>query len=227
MDYQATINWGDGTTSAGVIQVDPNGGFDVVGSHAYRTEGTTSITVTIEDMGGSNNTTTASSTAVTDDAPLTGTGLIASATEGVSFTGAIASFTDTDAFAVSDVYIVTIDWGDGSTSSGDVVVNPAGGFFVIGTHTYTEEGSRTVQVGILDDGGSSASVSSTVNIGDAGLSGAGMTVTATEGTAFSGAVASFTDANIGGTASEFSATIASDFSATIAWGDGITTLGTV
>src|SRR5207247_11068373 len=60
---------------------------------------------------------------------------------------------------------------------------------------------------------------STVDISDASRSGAGMTVTGTEGTAFRGAVANFTDANISGTAS--------DFSATIAWGDGITTLGTV
>src|SRR5260370_42134821 len=89
----------------------------------------------------------------------------------------------------------------------------------MGTHTYAEEGSRPVQVSILDDGGSSASVSSTMNIGDAGLSGAGMTVTATEGIAFNGAVANFTDANFGGTVS--------DFSATITWGDGISTAGTV
>jgi hypothetical protein len=218
-DYHATIDWGDGTTSVGSIQVDPKGGFDVVGSHAYRKEGTTSITVTVQDMGGSNNTATASSTAVTNDAPLTATGVIASATEGVAFTGTVASFSDGDAFAVPAGYVVTIGWGDGTTGSGTVVVNTAGGFLVVGTHTYAEEGSRAVNVNILDDGGSSASVSTTVNIGDANLSASGLTIAATEGTAFSGPVATFTDANSGGTVS--------DFSATIAWGDGITTAGTV
>jgi len=33
--FTATIDWGDGTTSAGTITVDPNGGFDVSGSHTY------------------------------------------------------------------------------------------------------------------------------------------------------------------------------------------------
>src|SRR5262249_10653120 len=147
-------------------------------------------------------------------------GAVASATEGMSFSGAVASFTDGDAFAIPANYIVTIDWGDGTpTGSGTVVANPGGGFLVMGTHTYAEEGSSTVKVTVLDDGGSSASVSSTMNISDASLSATSSTFTATEGMAFSGPVASFTDTNSGGTVS--------DFSATIAWGDGITTTGTV
>ena len=31
----ATISWGDGTTSAGSVQANDSGGFDVLGSHAY------------------------------------------------------------------------------------------------------------------------------------------------------------------------------------------------
>jgi hypothetical protein len=217
-DYQATIDWGDGSTSMGSFQANPNGGFDVVGSHIYKNVGTTSITVTIQDMGGSNNIAKASSTAVTGDAPLTAAGVITSATEGIGFSGTVASFTDADMFADPSKYSVTINWGDSSTSPGQVVANPAGGFLVIGTHTYAEEGSATVQVNVFDHGGSSASVTSTMNIGDAGLSASGLPITATEGTAFTSAVANFSDAGIG---------TADDFSATINWGDGSTGPGTI
>src|SRR5207253_4871991 len=100
------------------IQVNPNGGFDVIGSHAFGEEGMTTVTVTIQDLGGSNTITKAISTAVTDDAPLTATGLIATATEGVSFTGAVASFSDADAFAFPGDYVVGTDWGDVSSVPG-------------------------------------------------------------------------------------------------------------
>jgi len=218
-DYQATINWGDGTVSAGTVQANPLGGFSVVGSHAFAEEGTTTITVTIQDMGGSQRMTTAISTAVTGDAPLTATGLIATATEGTAFSGTVATFTDADTFATTADYVVTVDWGDGSTSSATVVVNPSGGFLVTGTHTYAEEGTASINVNILDDGKSAASVTSTMNIGDANLSAIGTTVNAVEGAAFNGTVATFSDANLPSTVG--------DFSAAINWGDGITTPGTI
>jgi hypothetical protein len=218
-DYQATIDWGDGTTSPGTIQVDPSGGFDVVGTHSFAEEGTTNVTVTIQDLGGNHTMTTANSTAVTGDAPLAAKGVIATATEGAVFSGTIATFTDADEFANPGDYVVTITWGDGTTDAGAVVANPGGGFLVTGTHTYTEEGSQSVSVTILDDGNSSASVTSTMIIGDATLSASGTTVKGTEGASLTGPVATFSDAN--------SFAVASDFTATINWGDGISTTGTV
>jgi streptogramin lyase len=45
--YQATVDWGDGTTSSIVLTVTASGTYDVVASHAYQTAGTYSIKVTI------------------------------------------------------------------------------------------------------------------------------------------------------------------------------------
>jgi streptogramin lyase len=45
--YQATIAWGDGTTSSLVLMVTASGTYDVTAGHTYQTAGTYSIKVTI------------------------------------------------------------------------------------------------------------------------------------------------------------------------------------
>jgi hypothetical protein len=45
--YQATINWGDGTTSRIVLTVTQNGTYGIIGEHAYQSAGTYTIKVTI------------------------------------------------------------------------------------------------------------------------------------------------------------------------------------
>jgi FG-GAP-like repeat/IPT/TIG domain len=51
-DFTATVTWGDGSTSTGTIAADPQGGFDVTGSHTYLTAGAYHFTVQIQDVGG-------------------------------------------------------------------------------------------------------------------------------------------------------------------------------
>ena len=73
------------------------------------------------------------------------------ATEGTSFSGQVATFTEPDASAPASQYTATINWGDSSSSAG-TVTGPVGGPFAInGTHTYAEEGSYPVTVKITDD----------------------------------------------------------------------------
>ena len=52
-DFTASIDWGDGTTSVGVVASDGNGGFTVSGSHQFGNVGTFSANVSILDKGGS------------------------------------------------------------------------------------------------------------------------------------------------------------------------------
>jgi hypothetical protein len=52
-DYTATINWGDGNTSAGTIGTGSGGAFTVKGTHAYTALGEHTVTITIHDEGGS------------------------------------------------------------------------------------------------------------------------------------------------------------------------------
>jgi len=47
-DFIATINWGDGTKTAGAVH-GTNGNFTVVGSHSYPRPGTFRVTVTLRD----------------------------------------------------------------------------------------------------------------------------------------------------------------------------------
>jgi PKD domain len=150
----------------------------------------------------------------------TATGTLISSVEGSPFSGPVATFIEPDASAPASQYSATIDWGDGSTSSG-TVSGPVGGPFTIsGTHTYIEEGSYAVKVTITDNVNSSNTVTatSTATVADAPLTASCATPTVST-TSFSGTVATFTDAN------PFAPV--SDFTATIDWGDGTTSLGVV
>jgi hypothetical protein len=74
-------------------------------------------------------------------------------------------------------------------------------------------------VTINDKGGASTSVSGTANVADAMLAAVGVTLTETQGVAFTATVASFADAYL--------LSNASDFKAVISWGDGSSSTGTV
>jgi hypothetical protein len=145
------------------------------------------------------------------------TGTTIAPTEGAAFSGAVATFTATDA----GPFTATIDWGDGTTSTGSVSGGPTT-FTVNGTNTYADEGTDAVSVVIVDAADSTtATAASTATVGEGDtLTPGTATVSATEGTTFSGAVATFV--NTGNTANP-----ASDFTATIDWGDGTTGTGVV
>ncbi len=66
-DYTATIDWGDGATTAGTIGSAAGGGFTVTGAHTYASVGVYPTSVTIADVGGA--TATATSTANVAAAP--------------------------------------------------------------------------------------------------------------------------------------------------------------
>ena len=151
---------------------------------------------------------------------MTATGAPITATEGASFSGAVATFTEPDASAPASQYSAMIDWGDSSTSAGTVSGPTGGPFTVNGTHTYTEEGSYPVKVTITDNVNSSNTTTATTTAAVADAALAASCATPTVSTAsFSGSVATFTDAN------PFATT--ADFTATIHWGDGASSSGTV
>src|SRR6185503_7221770 len=63
-DFAATINWGDGSSSAGVVTAAGGGAFVVSGTHTYAAGSSGhAITVSVADRGGS--TTTATTPAAT------------------------------------------------------------------------------------------------------------------------------------------------------------------
>ncbi|HEV2415822.1 MAG TPA: choice-of-anchor Q domain-containing protein, partial [Candidatus Dormibacteraeota bacterium] len=215
-DYTATVDWGDGTTSAGTIAATSGGGFQVSGSHVYE-EGSYTVKVTVADAGGA--TTSAMTSASIADAAITGTGKqLLITTEANPFTGPVATFQDSDPQGVLSDYTATIAWGDGTTSAATLVNGP-NLVQASGTHTYAEEGNYSVTVTLTDAGGAVATAVSPMNVGDTSLSGSGITFSPVEGTTFSGNVGTFTDSDPNGTLS--------DYSAVITWGDTTSSSGTV
>jgi streptogramin lyase len=223
--FRATINWGDGTTSAGQVLEDASGKFYVSGSHTYADEGApVPIVVTIADTDG--DTTTVDSTADVAQAPLLASGVPISTIEGhgVRAGTLVATFTDTGGIHLPGEYAATINWGDG-TAADPAVIRLSGGDFQVITavpHVYKLPGNFTVLVTIADVDPANpraivgtAVASSTATVADARLTEVAVDPLPgqPEGTLLPGVtVGSFFDGNALATPA--------DFTATIDWGDG-------
>jgi hypothetical protein len=223
--YPASIDWGDGTSSAGTVSFG-GGFFSVQGSHTYTEEsaadhpGSTPyiISVTLNHVPGFPQTVTSSATV--SDPSVIGTGLAITGSEGTA-TGLVpvATFTDPGgAEAVGD-YSATIDWGDGTpVDAGPTITVAAGVFTVNGNHTYAEESGASpyaVTVTISHETSAPTVVSTTATIADpAVIATAGANIIGAEGQPIGHVkVATFTDP--GGNTEPLS-----DYAASIDWGDG-------
>ena len=222
--FTAVISWGDNNSSSAGTVTGANGVFTVSGVHTYSQDGSFPLTVTIENsssLPGATESAATGSALVSPGSALSVTGTSITPTEGQTFSGTVATVTDTGSSLAASAFTATINWGDG-TSSTATVTGASGSYTVAGSHTYTEEGTFQATVSVTETAISatvSATTSATVGEGDTLTAVAG-TVTATQGSTFTGAVATFVDTNTGAAAS--------DFTATIDWGDGSsTTAGSV
>ena len=111
-------------------------------------------------------------------------------------------------------YTASINWGDGTTSSGNISVNPNGGYYVSAPKAYLEEGLYATQITVTDAAGASATAQGSMNVTDAYLAPTGINFTTRKKTTFNGPVATFTDADPNG--------VLADYTATVNWGDGTT-----
>src|SRR5207302_637245 len=178
-DYSATVDWKDGSTSAGVIVASSAGGFDVQAGHTYEEEGWEASRVGIADLGGSS--VGADGSVSVGDAALTASGKTLSGTEGAAIpvTTVVAHFTDAHSHGALGDYTASIDWKDGTSSPGVIVASSAGGFDVQAGHTYEEEGSYPIHVSIADLGGSTVAADDTLTVDDAAITAGVVTLTAT------------------------------------------------
>lgn len=219
-DFTATIDWGDATSSSGLIAQNKDGTFSITGNHIYE-ESTTpyTVTVAIQDSGGS--TQTVSSSVFVPDAPLTAssTPISPAPSDGVRFNALVATFVDANPNPKPGEFTASIDWGDGSSSAG-IVLQDGNHFDVRGSHLY-KQGDYNISVSVQDDGGSRALAVSSVSVPDAPLTGSVPTgtLTPTEGTPLTLPVALFTSGN--------PQALPGDYVASIDWGDGTVTAGTV
>jgi hypothetical protein len=217
--YSAVIDWGDGSSSPGVVE-GVDGGFDVVGSHTYQEEGSYTFFVTILQVPGLAGLLRGDLTVA--EAPLHGIAKSLTGLEETPVGGVVGSFEDADPFAFAGEYAATVDWGDTTTSPGTIQADGAGFDVLAADHTYALEGSYpiTVTVTVVDAlSGLRTVINSTATISDAPLVGNSVTLNVLHHEKFAGTVASFTDSD--------PAAAATDYQATITWDDGSTTSGTI
>jgi hypothetical protein len=156
-EFPATINWGDGQTTAGTVTHPAGQPFQVSGSHVYPHVGSFTVTVGLQHLPLTGNVLGASAgqsaTATVRDATLTGAGNPVTAVAGVPFSGTVATFSDPNPFAQAADFVATVAWGNEATTPGTVTAAP-GGFAVSGSHTFAGSGQVPIHVVVHSSGGS-------------------------------------------------------------------------
>jgi hypothetical protein len=188
--YSATISWGDGTSTSGVISgPNANGVYTVSGTHTYTEEGPEVLQVTVNDgyatyalsvvANGivSSPTTFVAATAqssatiaVTDPAVVAAGGFTINTNVNPTIIGSqkVATFTDPGGTEARGDYSATINWGDGQTSSGTLTgPDPNGVFTVYGSHPYAILGTETIRTTISHDAAATATAISTAVVTNA------------------------------------------------------------
>jgi hypothetical protein len=118
----ATIAWGDGTTSAGIV-TGGAGVFSVApaAGHIYADEGSYATSIAITNSADNVTTTLAGGATATEADVLTaGAAPAIAATAGTAFNGTVATFTDSYTANTASDFAATINWGDGTSSAGTV-----------------------------------------------------------------------------------------------------------
>ena len=221
--YSATIVWGtDPVTlkpisSPGVISLGADGEFTVSGSHAFAEETNSPVPLAVVINHGASLPVTVGSVYSVADSPLVLTAAAAvTASEGILLNNVpVATFTDLGGPEPLGDYTADVDWGDGSTSPGNITFSSATGVFSIAaSHLYSVAGRQTITVTVHHDFAPDATILGNANVNDP-------PVTPTGNFSFSAAeamlsasqpVATFLDP--GG------AQPLAKYSATIDWGDG-------
>ncbi len=142
-----TISWGDGSTSAGTLtRLTATGkAYTISGSHTYAAPGSRPLSIRVTANG--QTVLTVQATATVFDARFYVGRVAERVTAGRSFAGTVATIQDLNpANGKATDYTAVIDWGDGSKSAGSIRRTAAGRYEVVGTHTLTAIGNRTVSV---------------------------------------------------------------------------------
>jgi hypothetical protein len=96
---------------------------------------------------------------------LHGTRTRITAVAGQSFSGTIATFTDSDPDTLASDYIATTNWGDGTVTTSTVQVDSSGTKFdVVDSHTYANPGAYVVTVVIQTYDGAAVRVIDRANV---------------------------------------------------------------
>jgi hypothetical protein len=164
-DFTATVDWGDGHTSTGVITPNSDGSFEVTASNTYSEQGKYIVQVMIEGPNGESATTNAMATVA--DAALNSVGVPVNVpkTNTAANNVLVATFTDQGGAEPVANYTARIDWGDGTAGTLGTITVAGGTFSVTGSHTYTVPGHLQLNTTIQDAGGSTTTAQAVATVG--------------------------------------------------------------
>ena len=151
--YRVKINWGDASQpSDGFVYPEADGSFSVYGGHQYEKFG--SFTISIQ-IAGPHVRAQATVSATIDNAPLYLTiEPDLRVIRDTEFANVVGTLTDLNINSLASDFVATIDWGDGSTTPGQLQIRPGGEgsneFLISGTHEYLSEQSFTIHVSVLE-----------------------------------------------------------------------------
>jgi hypothetical protein len=156
--WSVSVNWGDGTTSTTATAPGP-----ISASHTYVNDRSTPYTVTVTVVDGSGQSVSSSFfVTVANLAPTVrintpGGGSNLRWKTSYPFT---ATFSDP---GTADTHTCTIDWGDGTTSTGSVSESGGSGTCT-GQHIWSSQGSFTITVTVRDSSGATATATSAITV---------------------------------------------------------------
>jgi hypothetical protein len=148
--FNAIITWGDGTSSNGTVVSQGNNHYQVQGSHTYASDsfdqpsGSFTITIQVSDPAGDTISETHSVIVVRPPVTMQANNVVANRTLTVS-NQTVAVFEEADPSDSASEFAATIQWGDGTSSTG-TVVGSNGLFQIQGSHTYASPGDYALQV---------------------------------------------------------------------------------
>ncbi len=160
-DFEATIDWGDGTSSNSSAEPDEvwitsgaGGVYMVHGKHAYANDsagqagGVYDIGVEVDGPYG--ESITAESHVAVGRAPLTGFGASVRAEPETAFENRVVAMFYNPAFSDSaSSFVATIFWGDGTSSVG-TISGQNGWFSVLGSHEYLAIGCYAARIEVTE-----------------------------------------------------------------------------
>ncbi len=216
--FTALIEWGDGSSSAGVVDVTmgmpgtPTTG-TISGEHTWSQEGQYTVTVTIADDDGGEDSFDVLVNVENDAPEFTSVGTVVG-NEGQTVT-LVANFEDQG--PDDGTYTSDIDWGDGTSSTGTVTFAGGSGT-VTAEHVYGDNGTWQIAIELTDQDGNETLGNTQALIGNIAPtidSVANQTIDVTE--AVSVPTIGFTDPGI-----DVTGLSSESFEVDVEWGDGST-----
>jgi uncharacterized repeat protein (TIGR01451 family) len=165
--YHATVDWGDGTTSTATVShgLTPDT-FVVTASHKFVEEGSYVVSVGVAH-GIAPTATTTLHASVSDPNVIAMGGLSFSAQRNSTQPLTLAYFVDPAGHedpTVPGNYVATINWGDGTVTTGTVAYKGGEVFAVTGSHPYKNSGKFNVTVSIVHEGLPAVTVADDVKV---------------------------------------------------------------